>query len=225
MRPRKAKKERLAIGNYSALAWRFLPLCLKIFRQEHPQVEVSILEVNGDDGLVSILNGRIDIGFAADFGLRVDERLQTQSLMTVPIVVLMAEDHFLARQPSTAISLEDLSEDVLLYRKPHQAPCYSQRLPEICARARFHPRELREIDRIENVLSMTKAGYGVAVLPDLFSGLPGPGLSSRRLNLDMPPYELHSIWRRDAQSKALQKFRECTSTLLTEHRDVVGPLL
>ncbi len=210
---------RLVIGNYSALSSRLLPACLKRFRNAFPQVEVSIVEMEGPEELTAIYDGRIHVGLFADFALQPPLDFEFKPLLTVPFVAVMPADHPVAKEKAHEIELHHLAGEVLLHQPSQHAPCYTRRLPEICQRAGVTPRALHAVDGLDNLLAMVAAGYGIAILPDVFGGTLRDAFRCKRLCLPMPPYQLCAVWLRGASDPVLKNFLRVASRVAgEEHR-------
>ncbi len=201
-------QNRLVIANYSELSARVLPDWLKAFQSRFPHVEVSIREMNGADGFAALRSGRAQLGLVADHGLRVDPCFETEAVLSVPLLAVLPAGHALAKRRGGQIGLEALAQETVLYKRLEHAPCHTQRLPDLLGCAGVVPRGLQAVDGVGNLLAMTAAGYGVAVLPDIFDGTLRPTLRSKRLRLPeaVPPLELHTVWLRDSTSTALAQF-------------------
>lgn len=211
-------RNRLAIANHSELSARVLPAWLRAFQSGFPQVEVSILEMNGAEKFAALRTGRAQLALAADHILAVDPRFRAEALFSVPLLAVLPAGHALAKRKTAEIKPAALAQETILYKSPEHAPCYSQRLPELFRRAEVTPRALRAVDGMGNVLAMVAAGYGVAVLPDIFrdNTLP-PTLRTKRLRLPaaMPPLQLFMVWRPDDVSPALRGFIEVARRFVT----------
>ena len=175
-------------------------------------MEVSIVEMNGAEGFAALLAGQTHLGLVADHGLVVDVGLQAEAVLTVALLAVLPAGHAMTEPGATEIGLEILAGETIFYRRPEHAPCYHQRVPELLQRARVTTRALRAVDGMGNVLAMVAAGYGVAILPDLFEAgkTPPPTLQTKRLRLpvSVPPLRLSVVWRPEGASAALGGFLE-----------------
>ncbi len=202
----RGEQGRLIIANYSAISSRVLPACLKKFRSLFPQVSVSIVEMDGVEELAAICDGRVHLGLFADFELQLPPELNSEALLEVPLLAVMPTEHPVARRTAQEIRLKSLATDVLLYQSSTHTPCYTRQLPAICQRAGVTPRAIHSVDGLENLLAMVAAGYGVAILPDVFGDTLRAGFCSKRLLLPMPPYRLHGVWLRGADHPLRKNF-------------------
>ena len=203
-------RNRLVIVNYSELSAWVLPESLRIFQSRCPQVEVFTLEMNGAENYAALDEGRVHLGLIADHGLVVDRRLRAEVLLATPLIAVVSTDHPLAKLRPAEVGMKHLADETILFKRPEFVPCYTQRLPELFERAKVTPRALRAVDGMSNVLAMTRAGYGVAILPGVFEERLGPNLCCKRLRLpaSMPPLQLSMVWRSKNVSAPLQTFIE-----------------
>ena len=193
-------RHRLVIGNYSELSVRVLPGWLQAFQEEQPEVEVSIVELNGLEGLAALKAGRVQIGLVSDHGLSVEDGMRAEAVLEVRLLALLPAGHRLMKRRGAEIGLEELAGETIFYKRREHAPCYSQRVPELFERVKVVDCTLRAVDGMSNVLAMVAAGYGVAVVPDVFGDTLPPTLRTKRVRLpaSVPPLQLSAVWLSDA---------------------------
>ena len=173
-------------------------------------MEVSIVELNGTEGLAALQAGRIQIALVSDHGLRVDEGFQMEAMLEVRLLIVLPAGHRLLKKKGAEAGLEELAGETIFYKRREHAPCYSQRVPDLFEWAKVVPRALRTVDGMANVLAMVAAGYGVAVVPDVFGNTLPPQLRTKlvRLPASVPPLQLFVVWMPDAVSAPAQRFIE-----------------
>ncbi len=196
----------LVIAAYSSLASVVLPAWLKAFRQKFPQVTVSIVEMNGDDELTALLSGRVQLGLVADFGLMLAPEFTSRLILPAAVSAILPREHALARGTGAEIALEDLAGETFLHLPGKYTPCYSNQLPDLCRKAGFTPRAVRTVEGMNNLLAMVAAGYGIAILPDIFGQTLQPAFCRKRLRLPLPSYGLHAVWMRKSDNPLLKNF-------------------
>ena len=208
-------RHRLVIGNYSELSVRVLSRWLQAFQEEQPEVEVSIVELNGLEGLAALQTGRVQIGLVSDHGLSVGDALRAETVLEVRLIALLPAGHRLMKKRGTEIGLEELARETIFYKRREHAPCYSQRLPELFERVAVEGCTLRAVDGMSNVLAMVAAGYGVAVVPDVLGDTLPPKLRTKlvRLPASVPPLQLFTVWMPEAATRPMRGFLEVTRRL------------
>ena len=208
-------RNRLVVGNYSELSVRVLPRWLEAFQEECPEVEVSIVELNGLEGLAALQAGRVQVGLVSDHGLSVGGGMRAEARLEVRLIALLPAGHRLLKKRGAEIGLEELAGETIFYKRREHAPCYSQRLPELFERVQVEGCTLRAVDGMSNVLAMVAAGYGVAVVPDVFGDTLSPKLRTKlvRLPVSVPPLQLFTVWMPEAASGPMRRFLEVAQRL------------
>ena len=67
---------------------------------------------------------------------------------------------------------------------------------------------MQHIDRVENVLGMVAAGYGVALMPEVLVQSFAHACRTRPLRAPVPVFRLDLVWRQTSASPLLQNFVE-----------------
>jgi DNA-binding transcriptional LysR family regulator len=200
------KRGRLKIANIAALSVRVLPGLLCAFREEFPEVEVSLVEMKRGEPLPALREGRIHLAIFPDLGKPLDREFQSQPLFSCPMVAVLPAGHDLARDANAEIRVEALAGETLLTPATQASPGYFDRLNQLCALTHFTPAAAQSVDGFHNIMGMVAAGYGVSILPEVLVSSPGPACSIRRLSAPVPKFELKLFWLRKAQSLVLQNF-------------------
>ena len=83
----------------------------------------------------------------------------------------------------------------------------------LCRQAGFEPRIAKLADGPQGILELVSAGFGVALVPELFQRFPSD-VVFRPLPLATPKFQLSLTWRRDNESQLLKAFLEILRTRL-----------
>jgi DNA-binding transcriptional LysR family regulator len=152
---------RVGIGAPPSVSERLLPEVLRRFHQDHPGVELRIVEDDSQALLQLLDDGQLDLAFVV---LPVVQRgLLVTELFSEDMVVVLASDHRLAGRP--ALSIAELAEErFLLYS---QASHVRQTLSQACRQAGFAPQVVLDSGSMELLLRLVEANLGVAVIPRL----------------------------------------------------------
>ncbi len=224
----------LTIGNYSLVTVRVLPALMKNLQRAHPEIEVSIVEMGGEEQQRALLKGQLDVGLITDFGMPQIDGLVATELLDLPLVVVFVEGHPLAADTRDPLPISALANEIVVYAATNEAPCYSERLPEVWRQFGFRPRSLKPLKRLESIFGMVSAGHGVAVVPDLFEGLSAAEriagmsvshLQSRRLDLPLPPYKIFMLLRREDDHLPVVAFESAVSKTLYAQQSGGEPTL
>ena len=199
-------RSQLKLGNVAALSTGVLPPLLRAFREHHPQVEVSLLEMTRPMQLAALSEGRIHAGIFPDLGAPLDRHFQSMPLYTCPMVAVLPVEHPLANEVKASISVHRLAGQTLLILSPETSPGYVERLNDLCVAANFTPAATHPVEGPANLLGMVAAGYGVAIMPEVVMTSFVHGCRTRRLRAPVPPFRLKLVWLSNAQSPLMQNF-------------------
>lgn len=146
-------------ANTSAVT-QFLPADLAGFVASHPGIRIELDEVNSDEAVLAVLDGRADCGIFA-------ERTPTLGLQTLPyrqdrLVLVVPPAHPLAGRPSIPFAEAADYEFVSLT----QGTSLARRL-DVATRELGRPLRVRiHVRSFDAMCQMVAAGLGIAVLPD-----------------------------------------------------------
>lgn len=198
--------ERLRIGFVSAVVSPDLVRVLKLFRERHPAVQLTVEDAAPAEQLAGLVQGRLDGGFV---GLRPPE--PTPGVCYTPwnrepLVCLVPSGHPLAAQAS--VGLRALAREAFLAVSSRTAPAFAEHVRSLCRKAGFRPRIILESPRAQAVAVMVAAGAGVALLPASLSRVVGSAAVA--LPLSGSPGLTHVFARPAATpSPAMAAFLRC----------------
>jgi molybdate transport repressor ModE-like protein len=198
----------LRIGVYQSVGQRVLPEVMRRFRNEWPQVRVTLNESTDDAGLLGLVErGELDLTFA-DFPL-IDGPFDAIELMRDPFVLLVPADSPLADR-ETPPTLREIAELDLIGHKH----CPAMKRVELAFR---RPLEFVFLsDHNQTVQAMVATGVGHALVPSLT--VDSEDDRTRVIELPrVPPRVISIAWHRDRyRSPAAQAFAETAEAVCAE---------
>jgi DNA-binding transcriptional LysR family regulator len=197
----------LRLANVAVLSTGVLPALLNAFRTAYPRVQVCVSDLQPEAQLAALEDGRVHAAIRPGLGAQLDSRFQAlpKPLFSCPMMAVLPPGHALARG-RRPLKINLLAGETLLIHSPQVSPGYSAALRQICAAADFVPGPVQFADRVENVLGMVAAGYGVAILPGVLVQSPACAYCTRPLRAPVPAFRLDLIWRPSVTSQLLQNF-------------------
>ena len=201
------ENERLRLGFIGYLLAPDLVDVLRAFREARPQCQVELVDMEPGDQLTDIREGKLDGGF---FGIGPAGPLWNLSLFnwkTVPLVIVLPEDHRLTHKTSK-VPLAHLKDENWVMISRNRAAGFRALIDELCVEAGFLPRIVQESDSVQAVLAMVAAGTGIAIASETLTQLIGRGLAYRTLASRGAVLRRNFVWRAGANSEALQVFNE-----------------
>lgn len=150
----------LRLGAGGAACHHLLPPVLREFRSRFPKVDLQITSGHTARTLGRLLEGDIDLGLVT-LPVRAD-KVRVTELGRDELVVIVPTDHAWAARRRVAAG-ELAGQPLVLYeRQSHATDLIMRALLE----AGVFPRVAMEIDHLEAVKEMVRAGLGLAVVPE-----------------------------------------------------------
>ena len=191
-----AASGRLSLGVTSLVAGYVLSDILSRFRRAFPQVDLNVIEDNGDYLQHLLIGGELDVAVLLTSSVKDRMALQVETLLVSPYRLWLPLGHALAQQE--AIALEELAGQPLIQLMVDEIEESTRRLtaalpvkPEIAFRTRS----------VEAVRSLVATGAGLAILPSLVYrpwSLEGDRIEIRDVGGDLPTVQVGLAWRRGA---------------------------
>lgn len=151
----------LRIGALPTIAPFQLPQIIQHFRQEMPQVTLTLVEDYTDHLLDRLLKGTLDVAILA---LPIDDpRIQVEPLFREALMVALPPSHPLADKPSLSFNQVRQEPFVLL----HEVHCLGEQILGFCRQQEFQPHVVCESAQISTIQELIRLGVGVSLLPEM----------------------------------------------------------
>jgi DNA-binding transcriptional LysR family regulator len=152
---------RVRVGSTGSVFGHLLSPVLAAFIKTYPKIHLDLIE--RDDTLLEegVFNGELDCAIITAWG---SSRAAVMHLMTEEILLVLPDDHPLARQKM--VSLADLAEEPFLL--PGHSLNTSGLLMDACRRAGFEPKVPYRANYFELSKALVRQGLGVALMPRMF---------------------------------------------------------
>ena len=152
------KKGAVIFGLAAHGPFRWLPSFIAAFRQQRPDLEISVSSMREDEIYTALYQGRIDIGLVHD-------HVAARSAKTVPLfeddlIAIMAKDHPLAHKPSL-LPGDFMPYEFYTYTLEHIGGWEQDRFFAPHGAVPIHR---TEVGIIEAVIEMVRAGLGLSIL-------------------------------------------------------------
>lgn len=172
------KSSVLTIGAITSAMVDVLPPLLESIKSEHPDITISVKEIDSAEAVPALEAGDIDLAFArleGDLG----ETIRSVPLRKDRLAVAMEKGHRLAGTP--CIHLAELADEdfVIFYRRV--SPVYFDSLVASCRASGFSPRIVHEVASVVSQVAFVGCGQGVALVPLAIRKLAPPNVVVRPL--------------------------------------------
>ena len=203
---------RLALGFGGSAAYTLMPAVLRRFRARYPEVEVTLQQLPLTAQLDALREGRVDVGFLL---LPVDDpAVRTERLMRDRMVAAVPSDHALARRRDVA--LRSLSDEAFVAFPREGGLGYRDRMVELCLKAGFTPRIVREAAPLESIVGFVASGVGIALLPAMARRLRVADVIYVPVTERFAFMDFALAWRPDAKMPAIDAFLATSRELARE---------
>jgi DNA-binding transcriptional LysR family regulator len=173
----------------------FAPLLAR-YRQQHPDIEIRLMEHGSRRLEQAVLDGELDIAATL---LPTGAGLQHQPVRDEPMLALLPESH--PRAGAARFRLAWLAESPLILFE--QGFALNQLIRDACARLGIVPSETVHSSQVDFIVALVAAGGGIALLPRLtveerrLSGVAAVPLAGRELR-----WRMVLAWRQGTQLSA-----------------------
>jgi DNA-binding transcriptional LysR family regulator len=161
-RLRRRVDQRFRVGAIDSAAAGLLPLLLRDFRAEQPEVAVQLLEDKTIRLLPRILSGAIDLAFVRP-PERPDKRIEFRSLLQETAVVALSHRHALAGRQS--VSLADIADQPLIVPDRRSRPHSHDLTVKLFEQAGLTPRIVQTADEKQTIVNLVATRLGIAIVP------------------------------------------------------------
>ncbi len=208
----KGKSGSLKIGFTAAAAYGFMPELLAACRTRLPEADLSLKEMVSGDQIEALASGQIDAGLLRPPIARPE--LATRRVVAEQLLAAVPRRHRLASAES--VSIKDFDDQPFIMYSPSEARYFHDLLVSQFMRAEVLPRYVQHLSQIHSILSMVRAGLGVAIVPQAASSLKIADVKLRPLKLrNAAPVELFMVWRREHDNPLLPALVDIAGSLAT----------
>lgn len=206
------RQGRVRVASSPTLSANLLPECIARCRQEHPKLDLLLLDRMQHDALASVLSGEVDFGVVIEPEPGRSDELHAEPILSEPFCLVCPPTHRLARQRSVrwaALAGEPL---VLLDHASGSRRLIDDALRQHGVQAPV----AQEVGHVTTIFRMLDAGLGISVVPTL--ALPPAGLQGLEVRPLTPRVERAIVLVRRA-NRALAPVAELAWALV---RDVAA---
>jgi DNA-binding transcriptional LysR family regulator len=176
------------------------------FRQRHPQVKVSLLDLLPSAQMERLRNGELDAAILGNISDGDRERFQVQRLWRGRMQLVLPEDHSLAKRKSLKVSA--LAQETWVSLSEAFFPGRRAFLQLICRGAGFEPQISVEYDNLPLMLAAIASGEGVGMMPAHAAKIPHAGCVLLPISGAVPQTELLMVCERSRHDVKLQALAE-----------------
>lgn len=152
----------LTIGAITQAMIDVLPPLIDRFKAEHPQITVTVREIDSAEAITALESGDIDLAFARLEG-NLGKNIRSLPLTEDRLAVAIPRDHPLAAR--TRLTLANLVDEPMVMSSRQVSPNYFDYLIGVCKAHGLSPRVLHEVRSVTSQIAFVSCGQGVALVP------------------------------------------------------------
>ena len=205
----------MAIGYTGSAAYTgALTTMIAGFRQAYPEAEIEIAEMEMQQQLDSMSEGRLDIGFIRP-PVNLPVGVTTVRIMMEEILLAMPTGHRLARL--TRVPLAGLKGETFI--TPRHAPniSFHKYTTDACHAAGFVPKFGPQGRDFVTIASMVAVGLGVALVPQSLKIIQLPGVCYKPIAESKVRAELAVAFRRNEPSPVARAFARYVRSVVRDN--------
>ncbi len=210
---------RLRLAFVSTVGFDLLPRWVRAFREQHPQVQLELIEATGDVQLEAFARREIDAGVMLHSPGFEPPGLSRLRIFNEPLVVALSEQSALARMD--APPLKDLLSEPLVIFPRRTLPSLYDAIFAMYHAAGQSPRVVQEAIQMQTIVNLVSAGLGIAWVPESVRQFQRPGVvyrnalqkvagkagrSLRTAGGDVPGCETSLVWSAANTNPVVNRF-------------------
>ena len=192
----------------------FLPKIVRLFKERHPKVELSLERLQTNEQVEALATGQIHAGL---LHLPIaEDTLRLHTIDRESLVVVLSDTHPLADDDDKPLSIKALSsESFILYPRQVGSVLYDQ-IISLCQQAGFSPKIVQEVIPQQTILGLVAADIGISLLHASAQAIAPAGVVTRQLLEPTPQLELAVAWHPQTTNPVLPAFLAIVQELALE---------
>lgn len=200
----------LRIGFTSLAIYDVLPLILRQFREQFPEVELVLLELTTSQQEQALRDSLIHVGFAHP--PLEDDTLSYKCIYRESLVVALSSTHSLTQQER--ISVLSLQNEPLIVFPRYLAPGLYDRIMSLFELRNFKPNITQQAIQMQTIIGLVSAGMGVAITPSTLENLQRSGVAYRPILEEVPIIETAVIWQKNSLTPIVENFLQFSQNFI-----------
>lgn len=201
---------RLVIGMTGSLVYREVPVIVRQFNAEMPDVDVVLREMSSADQLNELLRGQIHAGFVN--ASTVPPQLASLPMGEDEFVLCLPEDH--PKAQAATVDLKQLADERFVMFSRDVAPANHDNVIAIFSRAGIHPKIAHAARQWLTIVAMVANGLGVSLVPRTLARSRVHGVKFMRISGEQVLAPALLVWNPAYCLPTVRSFIECSERIL-----------
>lgn len=197
MRQGKGLSGSLHLAVILPFAWAYLPRVLGRFREESPDTDISLTDVNPGNVIEQIRSGTLDVAIVATGSA---SRLQTmyQDDTRVELISKLGISPVLPnrfKDAAKTIPLQDLMKETWLLPAPSlRLPGMTEMLVDFWLDQGLPLPTIKPVTSLQTTLPLVAADLGISIMPPEIQQIARTTVVTRKIEPPIPPMEIAAVW-------------------------------
>lgn len=199
----------LNLGYSSYCIFDVLPMLLKDFYQEYPEVKVNLKHLGTARQIEAFKESEIHIGLLCP---PIDQtNLNLELIYHQPFVIALPSNYEIAiNNESDSIDLSLLKNYPFILTPRHIGPGYYDTIINICFDNNFSPNVVLEVNDLHELISLVSTGLGVSIVPKSLIQYQKSNVVFKKLNNDKYKVDTAIAYKKSENSQVVFNFLEIT---------------
>lgn len=193
---------KLAVGFVSSAAFELLPRLLATYHEMHPQIHISLHEMEKDEQIAALFAKQIQIGLSRP--PIASAELCSEIILREPLLLALPLQHPLVGKAQ--ITIQDLVNETFVLQPRHWTLGLYDHVMNLCHAAGFSPNVKQEAADTYLIVGLVATNMGISFMPASAQSLRSQGVIYRRLEGNTTQIEMAMVWRRDDCSPTVKAF-------------------
>lgn len=190
----------LTIGAIGSAMLDAVPALIATLRAQHPDLSVSVREIDSAEAVPALQSGEFDLAFARLQG-ELGADIVSRPLSQDRLAVALPAQHRLAG--ARTIRLRQLADEPFVMFARQVSPVYFDSIISGCQAHGFSPRILHDVRTVASQIAFVGCGQGLALIPASLKGLAPPNVVVRRLTEKIELVTTAAAWSRSSINPVL----------------------
>lgn len=208
----KGMRGRLDVGVTGSLIYREVPMIVRRFNLEMPDVDVQLREMSSAEQMSELMRGQLHAGFIN--GETPPPQLASTPLAHDEFVVCLPEDHPQAMK--RRVDMKRLANERFVMFSRDVAPANYDNVIAIFSRAGIHPQTTHAARQWLAIVAMVANGLGVSLVPRSLSRSRVQGVRFVPLAGEAMPAPAMLVWNPDVYPSTLDSFLQCAKRVIVQ---------
>lgn len=195
----KGNTGQLGISFVASAMQSILPVLLKQFNSDCPNIEFHLEELTNKEQLLALEKGDIDLGFMRSN--QVGQDMMIKSVYKETFTLVLPANHPMCAADFNHVG--ELKDEYFILFPNDQSQLYYQQIINLCADQGFTPKLSHRSIHAPTIFKLVENGMGLSIIPTSLATSENPGVKFIELKNIPQQTELYAVWKKINDNPAL----------------------